>query len=49
MSESANLFSSAQCLGYRNERGTLTEEMCRPSEEVVVKHLRRVIKDTMAR
>lgn len=39
-----NLFSSAQCLGYRNEKGSLTEEMCQPSEEVIVKHLRRLLK-----
>ncbi|TRY63944.1 hypothetical protein TCAL_03580 [Tigriopus californicus] len=39
-----NLFASAQCLGYRNERGSLTEEMCQPSEEIIVKHLRRLLK-----
>ncbi len=49
VSDSANLFSSSQCLGYRNEHGELTEELCRPSEEVIVKKLRRVVKDTKAR
>ncbi len=48
MPDSANLFSSAQCLGYRNEKGPLTEGLCRPSEEAIVKHLRRVLKRTGA-
>ena len=49
MSSSPNLFSSAQCLGYRNERGELTDELCQPTEEIIVKHLRRVLRDTGAK
>ena len=30
-------------MGYRGEHGTLTEAMCQPSEEVIVKQLRRAI------
>ena len=39
---SPTLFSSAQCVGYNNENGALTENMCMPSIEIVVKQLRRL-------
>ena len=38
-----NLFASAQCLGYRNENGRASTELCLPSEEIIIRQLRRVI------
>lgn len=40
---SPSLFASAQCVGYRGESGSVTAAMCLPSEEVIVKQLRRAI------
>ncbi|GAB0099515.1 GDP-fucose protein O-fucosyltransferase 1 [Sergentomyia squamirostris] len=42
--DSPNLFAVAQCIGYRGERGTLTHEVCFPSQETVIRHLRREIR-----
>lgn len=42
--ESPNLFAAPQCLGYRNERGKATAEMCLPSKELILRQLKRVIK-----
>ncbi len=39
-----NLFSSPQCLGYRNEKGTLTQDICFPSKEQVFRKIKRLIK-----
>lgn len=39
-----NLFASAQCLGYHNEKGTLTMDICIPSQEIIVRKIKRVIK-----
>lgn len=39
-----NLFASAQCLGYNNERGDLTPDICMPSQEMVLRKIKRVIK-----
>ena len=41
---SPNLFAAPQCLGYRNERGVATSEMCLPSKDVIVRQLKRVIR-----
>jgi len=38
------LFSAPQCLGYRNEYGKATEELCYPTFETIVKHLKRLIR-----
>ena len=40
---SSNLFASAQCLGYRNERGRITSELCFPSTEIINRQIRRLI------
>ncbi|XP_001602191.2 GDP-fucose protein O-fucosyltransferase 1 [Nasonia vitripennis] len=45
ISTSPNLFAAPQCLGYRNERGKATKTMCLPSFEVIVRHLKRVIRN----
>ncbi|KAB0797963.1 hypothetical protein PPYR_08956 [Photinus pyralis] len=43
--QSPNLFAAPQCLGYRNEKGKATMEMCFPSHETIVRQLKRVIKN----
>ncbi|KAK8386089.1 hypothetical protein O3P69_010667 [Scylla paramamosain] len=45
---SPNLFAAPQCLGYRNEHGKATTELCLPSFSTIVKKLKRVIKATGA-
>ncbi|KDR22209.1 GDP-fucose protein O-fucosyltransferase 1 [Zootermopsis nevadensis] len=42
---SPNLFAAPQCLGYQNERGVATTEMCLPSRETIVRQLKRVLKN----
>lgn len=38
------LFSAPQCLGYRNEYGKATEELCYPTFGTIVKHLKRLVR-----
>ncbi|PSN57587.1 GDP-fucose protein O-fucosyltransferase 1 [Blattella germanica] len=42
---SPNLFAAPQCLGYRNERGVVTSEMCLPSKDIIIRQLKRVIRN----
>lgn len=42
--DSKQLFASPQCLGYRNEKGTLTMDMCFPTKEIIIRQIKRVIK-----
>lgn len=42
--DSPNLFSAAQCLGYRNEKGNATMNMCMQTKDIVIRQLKRVIK-----
>lgn len=44
IASSPNLFAAAQCLGYRNENGGATMNMCMPTKDIVVKQIRRQIK-----
>ncbi|XP_012266691.2 GDP-fucose protein O-fucosyltransferase 1 [Athalia rosae] len=44
ISSSPNLFAAPQCLGYRNERGKATPAMCLPPLELIVRHLKRIIR-----
>uniref|UniRef100_A0A8W8LG30 GDP-fucose protein O-fucosyltransferase 1 n=1 Tax=Magallana gigas TaxID=29159 RepID=A0A8W8LG30_MAGGI len=39
------LFASPQCIGYRGENGKLTYEMCYPSDDTIVKQVKRVVKE----
>ncbi|XP_015604105.1 GDP-fucose protein O-fucosyltransferase 1 [Cephus cinctus] len=41
----SNLFAAPQCLGYRNERGKATTAMCLPSPDLIIRHLKRVIRN----
>lgn len=43
------LFAAPQCLGYTNEFGKATPELCFPPKTLVLKQLRRVIKALRAR
>ena len=40
----ANLFSSAQCLGYSNQHGRLSRDLCLPSLEIISKQLEQVLR-----
>lgn len=39
------MFASPQCIGYRGENGKLTYEMCYPSDDTIVKQVKRVVKE----
>lgn len=43
--DSQQLFASPQCLGYNNEKGSLYPELCMPSKELIVRQLKRLIKN----
>lgn len=43
--QSPNLFAAPQCLGYKNERGAATVDMCLPTKETIIRQLKRVIKN----
>ncbi|XP_033228618.1 GDP-fucose protein O-fucosyltransferase 1 isoform X2 [Belonocnema kinseyi] len=45
ISNSPNLFAAPQCLGYRNERGKATQAMCFPSFDLIVLHIKRIIRN----
>ncbi|XP_014204453.1 GDP-fucose protein O-fucosyltransferase 1 [Copidosoma floridanum] len=45
ISTAPNLFAAPQCLGYRNERGKATQSMCLPTHELIVRHIKRVIRN----
>ncbi|XP_018012864.1 GDP-fucose protein O-fucosyltransferase 1 [Hyalella azteca] len=46
--QSPNLFAAPQCLGYLNERGRATHELCLPSFSTIVKQIKRAIKKVNA-
>ncbi|XP_076033993.1 O-fucosyltransferase 1 [Oratosquilla oratoria] len=46
---SPNLFAAPQCLGYRNEHGVSTKDLCLPPENLIIKQLKRVIKNIGAK
>ncbi|XP_023309654.2 GDP-fucose protein O-fucosyltransferase 1 [Lucilia cuprina] len=43
--DSQQLFASPQCLGYNNEKGSLYPELCMPSKELIVRQIKRLIKN----
>lgn len=43
--QSPNLFAAPQCLGYKNEKGGATMDMCLPTKETVIRQLKRTIKN----
>ncbi|CAG0894445.1 unnamed protein product [Darwinula stevensoni] len=46
--KSQTLFSSPQCVGYRNDKGPTTQEMCLPPLSTIVKHVKRAVKQVNA-
>lgn len=42
--DAKNLFASPQCLGYNNEKGDLTMDICMPSQEAIVRKVKRIVK-----
>ena len=42
--ESPSLFSAPQCLGYKNEEGEATREMCLPSKDTIIRQVKQLIK-----
>lgn len=42
--DAKNLFASPQCLGYHNEKGDLTMEICMPSQELIIRKIKRIVK-----
>lgn len=43
--DSQQLFASPQCLGYNNEKGNLYPELCMPSKELIIRQIKRLIKN----
>uniref|UniRef100_A0A1A9V1L9 GDP-fucose protein O-fucosyltransferase 1 n=1 Tax=Glossina austeni TaxID=7395 RepID=A0A1A9V1L9_GLOAU len=43
--DSQQLFASPQCLGYNNERGNLYAELCIPSKELIIRQIKRLLKN----
>ncbi|KAL1124708.1 hypothetical protein AAG570_001332, partial [Ranatra chinensis] len=43
---SPSLFAAPQCLGYMNENGIATEDMCLPSAAIIMKQLKRLLRHT---
>lgn len=42
--DAKNLFASPQCLGYHNEKGDLTMDICMPSHESIIRKIKRLVK-----
>lgn len=42
--ESPKLFSAPQCVGYLNEKGNATMDMCFPTKELIIKQIKQEIK-----
>lgn len=42
--DAKNLFASPQCLGYSNEKGELTMDICMPSQEFIIRKIKRIVK-----
>ncbi len=47
--EKRNLFGSAQCLGFRLEHGSMSPELCLPSEKTIVNQVKKLVKKTKAK
>nr|CAG4639861.1 EOG090X02RM [Daphnia pulex]SVE84759.1 EOG090X02RM [Daphnia pulex] len=49
LEHSPNLFSAPQCLGYRNELGIASQEMCFPPHDLIAKQVKLAVKDYHAK
>ncbi|XP_014770257.1 GDP-fucose protein O-fucosyltransferase 1 isoform X1 [Octopus bimaculoides] len=48
-SESRQMFASAQCIGYSQEYGSLSPEMCFPSDSTVINQVKKAVKKYKAK
>lgn len=46
---SPSMFAAPQCFGYRGEHGKPTKEMCYPSDDVIVKQVKKAVKKVKAK
>lgn len=46
---SPKLFAAPQCLGYQNEHGRVTQELCFPTKQTILKQIKRIAKDIKAK
>jgi peptide-O-fucosyltransferase len=37
------LFAAAQCLGYRNENGVASAEICMPSKSTIIRQIKKAV------
>lgn len=42
--DAKNLFASPQCIGYHNEKGNLSMEICMPSQDFIIRKIKRIVK-----
>lgn len=49
LKDSPSLFASPQCIGYRGEHGTITREMCYPSDNTIIRQVKNAIKNIKAK
>ena len=49
VNQTKNMFASPQCLGYLSEHGSVTLELCLPSQQTIIKQLKRTLKSTGAK
>jgi len=45
----SNFFSSAQCLGYNQQHGKITKELCFPSKKTILNQVEKAVKRTKAK
>ena len=44
VTSSNHLFSSPQCLGYKNEKGEIYIDLCKPAELTIIKQIKKAVK-----
>ena len=43
------MFAAPQCFGYRQEHGTPDKEMCYPSDDAIIKQVKKAVKKVGAK
>ena len=43
------MFAAPQCFGYRGEHGKPTQEMCLPSDDTIIKQVKKAVKKVGAK
>ncbi|XP_041368791.1 GDP-fucose protein O-fucosyltransferase 1-like [Gigantopelta aegis] len=49
ISDAPRMFASAQCLGYSGEKGKLTKDICFPSDDIVIRNVKKEVKRIKAK